>query len=75
MLIIIYDDINGDRGMLNFEIEKAVDFYKIPIIVAYTGYSYILSPTQLENKLPKALNQRIKNGTASVYMFHLRKRL
>lgn len=64
MLLIISDDTNWDRGMLNYEIEKAVDFYKIPIIVAYSGYEYILNPSALEGKWSKALHERIKNNTA-----------
>lgn len=64
MLLIISDDTNWDRGLLNFEIEKAVDYYKLPIIVTYTGYQYILNPEGLENKWPKALYKRIKDGTA-----------
>jgi hypothetical protein len=64
MLLIISKDTNWNRGMLNFEIEKAVDFYKIPIVVAYTGYNYILKPGSHEDKWPKALYERIKNQTA-----------
>lgn len=64
MLLIISEDTNWDRGMLNFEIEKAVDFYEIPIIVAYTGYNCILNPQALSEKWPKALHQRIINQTA-----------
>ncbi|MFR5267330.1 TIR domain-containing protein [Clostridium sp.] len=64
MLLIISDDTNWDRGLLNYEIEKAVDYYELPIIVAYTGVSNITSPVSLENKWPKALNERIKNRTA-----------
>ena len=47
MLIIISKDTSWDRGMLNFEIEKAVDYYEIPLIVAYVGYEYILAPAKL----------------------------
>lgn len=64
MLLIISKDTNFDRGMLNFEIEKAVDYYKIPIIVAYTGYNYILNPEALRNSWPKALKERIEDCTA-----------
>jgi hypothetical protein len=64
MLLIISDDTNYDRGMLNFEIEKAVDYYKIPIIIAYPGYSYILEPSAIEQKWPKALKERINSQTA-----------
>jgi hypothetical protein len=44
MLLIISEDTNWDHGMLNFEIEKAMDCYKIPIIVTYMGYDYIINP-------------------------------
>ncbi|WP_313638317.1 TIR domain-containing protein [Paenibacillus sp.] len=64
MLLIISKDTNWDRGMLNFEIEKAVDHYKIPLIVTYTGYDYILNPSLLNEKWPKALNERIYNHSA-----------
>ncbi|MCC0669213.1 TIR domain-containing protein [Clostridioides sp. ZZV14-6153] len=64
MLLIVSEDTNWDRGMLNFEIEKAVDYYKMPIIIAYTGYAYILNPIGLEKLWPKALYDRIKNNTA-----------
>lgn len=64
MLLIITDDTNFDRGMLNFEIEKAIDYYKIPIIISYPGYGRILQPDLLRNKWPKALLERIDNNTA-----------
>lgn len=64
MLIIISDDTSWDRGMLNFEIEKAVDHYKIPLIVSYVGYDYILAPRQLSSLWPKALSERISNQVA-----------
>ena len=64
MLLIISDDTNWDRGLLNYEIEKAVDVYKLPIIVVYTGVGAITSPAKLENKWPKALSERIQNRNA-----------
>lgn len=64
MLVIISEDTNWDRGMLNYEIEKAIDYYKLPIIVTYTGYRKILDPGALSDKWPKALKQRIENKTA-----------
>jgi len=30
MLLILSEDTNWDRGLLNFEIEQAVDYYKLP---------------------------------------------
>ncbi|MNW46834.1 hypothetical protein D3C74_241470 [compost metagenome] len=50
MLLVITKDTNWNRGMLNFEIEKAVDYYKLPLIVSYTGYDYILNPSALKDK-------------------------
>lgn len=62
-LLIISDETNWDRGMLNFEIEKAVDKFQLPIIVAYTGYNSVLNPSQLSSKWPKSLTERINNRT------------
>ena len=63
-LLIISDKTNYDRGILNWEIEKAVDYYKLPIIVAYTGFSMINEPEKLYYMWPKALSERINNGKA-----------
>lgn len=63
-LLILSDETNWDRGMLNFEIEKAVDKFQLPIIVAYTGHESILNPSQLSSKWPKNLASRINNRTA-----------
>lgn len=64
MLIILSNDTNYDRGMLNFEIEKAVDLYKIPLIIAYTGCESLLNVERYSGRWPKALKERITNGTA-----------
>lgn len=41
MLVVISDDTNFDRGLLNWEIETAMDVYNLPVIVAYGGESYL----------------------------------
>lgn len=64
MLIIISEDTSWDRGMLNFEIEKAIDYYKLPLIIAYTGYECILAPEKLSELWPKALSERINDNVA-----------
>ena len=64
VLIILSKDTNYDRGMLNFEIEKAVDVYKLPLIIAYTDCDYLLNASNYSNRWPKALKERIANGTA-----------
>ena len=49
-----------------FEIEKAVDEYKLPIIGAYTVVNKaICVPVALSRYWPPALKTRIENGTAS----------
>ncbi len=61
MLLILSNDTNYNRGMLNFEIEKAVDVYELPIIVAYTGCDYLLDAKTYSNRWPRVLKKRIKN--------------
>lgn len=60
-LLIITKDTNYDRGVLNWEIEKAVDYYELPIIAVYPDYPKILNPSALEVMWPKALKERISN--------------
>lgn len=55
-----------DTDWVPFEVSKAIDTYKLPIIAAYTGYNTILAPAQLRSLWPKALADRIDNGTAHV---------
>ena len=48
-----------------FEIEKAVDVYEIPIIVAYTVFTdAIRNPSALTGYWPPSLKKRIDDGTA-----------
>ena len=65
MLLILSKETNYDRGMLNFEIEKAVDLYNLPIIVAYTNVNYIFFYDEFKNRWPKALLERIKDSTVN----------
>lgn len=64
MLIILSEDTNYDRGMLNYEIEKAVDYYRLPLIIAYTGCEYLVNAQKYSERWPKALRIRIENGSA-----------
>ena len=41
MLVIISDDTNFNRGLLNWVIQTAQDKYDLPIIVAYAGEQYL----------------------------------
>ena len=67
ILVIVSDDTNYDRGLLNWEIETAVKDYNLPIIVAYTGetsFSYLTD--RLIQKLPKKLREYVIFNTAKI---------
>jgi Lhr-like helicase len=61
MLVILTDDTRYTGSVLSFEIEQAIDTYKIPLIIAYPKYSSILDVNGLSNFWPKALADRINN--------------
>lgn len=63
-LVIISEDTNYDRGILNWEIEQAVDTYKLPVIVVYPDYTKIKNPSSHKDKWPVSLKDRIDSGTA-----------
>jgi MTH538 TIR-like domain (DUF1863) len=66
MVLIVGETTRLDSDWVPFEIEKAVDAYKLPIIVAYTVFSKaIRNPSALTSYWPPALKTRIDNGTAS----------
>ena len=63
MLVIISDDTNFDRGLLNWEIRTAQEKYGLPIIVAYAGEQYLVRLTDdLIEKLPKTIWRDVKFG-------------
>jgi hypothetical protein len=61
LLIIATEFASINRGLLNWEIEKAVEEYKIPIIVVYPGFDKITSTNSLRNRLPSKLLEYIDN--------------
>ena len=65
MVVILSKDTRKSGSMLSFEIEKAVDTYSLPLIIAYTGCNSILEPKMLSNRWPNALQTRINNGKAN----------
>lgn len=73
MLIIISEQTNYDRGMLNFEIEKAVDRFDLPLIIAYTGYDSTVYPSSMINKWPKSLKERIYEESADCFHIPFKK--
>ncbi len=66
MLLIIGDTTRFDTDWVPFEIEYAVDTCQIPIIAAYPKYEWIQRPADLRPLWPRALAERIDNGTAHV---------
>lgn len=62
MLLIITENSAANRGMLNWEIEQAVETYGLPIIVAYAEYKKIMQPYELSNRWPRKLTEYIANG-------------
>lgn len=61
MVVIISKDTRYTGSVLSYEIEQALDIYKIPLIIAYPGYSAIGNVDALSDLWPKALAERINN--------------
>jgi hypothetical protein len=66
MVLIVGKTTRFDTDWVPFEIQQAIDIYKIPIIATYPDYDYILAPGQLSTLWPTALSIRINNQTARV---------
>lgn len=68
MLVIVSPQTNKNRGLLNWEIEQAVEVYKLPIIVAYVGLDSLnsFSLDLYKNWLPSKLREYVDNNTAKV---------
>lgn len=64
MVVILPEDTRASGSMLSWEIEKAVDHYKIPLIIAYTGYNTINNPAALASRWPTTLAERIRISSA-----------
>lgn len=63
-IVILSDQTRKTGSMLSYEIEKAVDFYKIPLICVYTGQSIMTTPSNFSSRWPNVLKERIDNGSA-----------
>lgn len=64
MLVILTKDSRHTGSVLSYEIEQAIDTYKIPLIIAYPGYSSILDVNGLSSLWPKVLLDRINSDKA-----------
>ena len=67
-LIIIGDTTRFDNDWVPFEITKAIDDHKLPVIAVYPSYNCIVQPNHqdIRNLWPEALKSRIDNGRAKV---------
>ncbi|HHP5619394.1 TPA: TIR domain-containing protein [Bacillus cereus] len=66
MFLILSNETNYDRGFLNYEIEKALDLYKLPVIIAYPQISEGPISNQwgkLKQRWPKALKERLTDNS------------
>ncbi len=69
MLLIASENSSINRGLLNWEIEKAVEEYEIPIIVVYTGFEKITKPKLLSDRWPSNLKYYIdKNLIKTIHI-------
>lgn len=64
MVVIVSSDTRKSGSLLSWEVERAVDYYELPLIVAYAEYSSILEPSALSARWPTTLSTRIGNKTA-----------
>jgi hypothetical protein len=64
MLVILSTQTRKSGSMLVFEIEQAVDTYKLPLICVYPGYRVVRNADQLSARWPTALSTRIASSTA-----------
>jgi len=73
MLLIIGDTTKDDDDWVPFEINKAVDTYKLPLIIAYTkavnNGGVIRNPNALSKYWPEALKEKI--DASSVNAIHI----
>jgi hypothetical protein len=75
MVLVVGSTTKNDTDFVPHEIKYAVDECEIPLIVAYTGYNYVLAPAELRKLWPKALAERIDNGTAKAIHIAFRRPL
>ncbi|MBI4067715.1 TIR domain-containing protein [Candidatus Gottesmanbacteria bacterium] len=77
LLLIIGETTKNDQDWIPFEISRAVDDYKLPLIVAYTGYRYLFPqhyhPVNFRSLWPSSLARRIDDNSARVIHIPFRK--
>ncbi|MBX4151801.1 TIR domain-containing protein [Paenibacillus lautus] len=61
MFVVLTSKTRYTGSVLSFEIEQAIDTYKIPLIIAYPEFSSILHVESHSDIWPKALADRINS--------------
>lgn len=64
IVVIISSDTRANGSLLSWEIEKAVDYYELPLIIAYAGYKSIMNPASHASEWPTKLKTRINDRSA-----------
>lgn len=64
MVVILSTKTRKSGSLLSWEIERAVDYYKLPLILAYTGCEVLLNPEAYSARWPNTLAARIRDGSA-----------
>jgi hypothetical protein len=57
MLIVLSNDTRKSGSVHAWEIEKAVDSYALPLIIAHAGYDSVMDPEGLSGRWPTSLEQ------------------
>ena len=72
MVVILSKDTRKSGSVLSYEIEQAIDVYKIPLIIAYPDYTAIWgvgNGSELEDYWPFSLKERIdKFDTQAIHV-------
>lgn len=69
MLIVLTSKTRKTGSTLSYEIEQAIDVYKLPLIIAYPEYSAIFNVNSHADIWPEALAKRINNpGVEAIHI-------
>jgi hypothetical protein len=64
VLIVLSNETRKSGSVLSWEIERAVDNYGLPLIIAHTGCDSVMNPQGLSGRWPTSLAVRLNNGSA-----------
>lgn len=77
-ILLVGDTTRHDDDFVPYEIKYAIDTCKLPVIVVYVNHKTRITgsvPQSLLNLLPKALKERIDNGTVKTIHIPFRERI